>query len=121
MDTNGIVAAYGASWNEADPDKRRALLEQSWADDAIYQDPTGRAEGRDALVAHIGGFHEMFPGNTIDATSGVDTYGNVIRFAWVMRDDKGGVALVGMDFGELAPDGRLASITGFFGPFPDAP
>ena len=25
----------------------------------------GRAEGREALVAHIGGFHEMMPGNTI--------------------------------------------------------
>jgi hypothetical protein len=121
MDTNEIVAAYGASWNEPDEDKRRALLEKSWADDAVYQDPTGRAEGRDALVAHISGFHQMFPGSSIVNTSGVDTYGNVIRFAWAMRDDEGAVAIEGMDFGELAPDGRLQSITGFFGPFPDAP
>ena len=120
MDLNEIVAAYGASWNEPDEAKRRKLLEQSWADDAIYQDPMGRAEGRDALVAHIGGFHEMMPGNTIANTSGVDTHGNVFRFAWEMRDADGNVALEGMDFGEVAADGRLKSITGFFGPFPDA-
>jgi len=119
MTVNEIVAAYGASWNERDEQKRRKLLDASWSDDGIYQDPMGRAEGRDALVAHIGGFHEMMPGNTIEATSGVDTYGEVIRFAWVMRDADGKVALEGMDFGELASDGRLKSITGFFGPFPE--
>ncbi len=118
MDTQAIVDAYGAAWNETDEQKRRELLEQSWSDNAVYQDPLGRAEGREALVAHIGGFHQMMPGNTIDATSAADVYGSVVRFAWVMRDDKGETALEGMDFGEFAPDGRLASITGFFGPFP---
>jgi hypothetical protein len=28
------------------------------------------------------------------------------------------VALEGMDFGELATDGRISRIVGFFGPFP---
>jgi hypothetical protein len=119
MDLQEIVDAYGASWNEHDEEKRRKLLEQSWADSAIYQDPLGRAEGREALVAHIGGFHEMMPGNVIDATSAVDAHGNVFRFAWVMKSADGAVALEGMDFGTVAPDGRLQSITGFFGPFPD--
>jgi hypothetical protein len=119
MDLHETVAAYGAAWNEPEEDKRRTLLEQSWAEGAVYQDPTGRAEGRDALVAHIGGFQQMFPGNTIENTSGVDTYGEVFRFAWVMRDASGSPALEGMDFGEVAPDGRLKSISGFFGPFPD--
>ena len=120
MDLNEIVAAYGAAWNETDEGTRRKLLEQSWADDAIYQDPMGRAEGRDALVAHIGGFHEMMPGNTISNTSGVDAHGSVFRFSWEMRDATGAVAMEGMDFGEVASDGRLKAITGFFGPFPDA-
>jgi hypothetical protein len=120
MDLAEIVAAYGAAWNETDEEKRRKLLEQSWADDGIYQDPTGRAEGRDALVAHIGGFQQMMPGNVIDNTSGVDTYGEIFRFSWAMRGPDGMVALEGMDFGEVAPDGRLKSISGFFGPFPEA-
>ena len=117
MDLNEIVAAYGAAWNETDEGTRRKLLEQSWADDAIYQDPMGRAEGRDALVAHIGGFQGMMPGHTIDMTSGLDARDNVFRFAWVMRNGTEDV-LEGMDYGELAADGRISKIVGFFGPFP---
>jgi hypothetical protein len=117
MDTDEIVAMYGAAWNETDDAKRAALLQQSWADDGVYGDPTATVEGRAALVAHIGGFHEMMPGHVIDMTSGVDAYGGVFRFGWVMR--KGAeIALEGMDFGELAPDGRIRRIVGFFGPFP---
>ena len=119
MDATEIVNAYGAAWNEPDEQARRALLEQSWADGGAYSDPTGSADGRDALVAHIGGFQAMMPGHTIDMTSGLDTRDNVFRFAWVMRNGTETV-LEGMDFGELAPDGRIARIVGFFGPFPPA-
>ena len=117
MDTNEIVTAYCAAWNETDEAKRTALLERSWADDGVYGDPTATVEGRAALIAHIGGFQSMMPGHTIDIESGVDTYGTVFRFAWVMRNG-GDVALEGIDFGELAADGRIRRIVGFFGPFP---
>ncbi len=119
MNVSEAVATYGDAWNETDEQKRRELLEKSWADDGIYQDPMGRAEGRDALVTHIGGFQQMMAGNTIEATSDVDTYGDVFRFSWLMRDAQGDIALEGMDFGTIAPDGRVQSITGFFGPFPE--
>jgi SnoaL-like domain len=117
MDTREIVTTYGAAWNEPDDAKRAALLDKAWADDGIYNDPTATAFGRDALVAHIGGFHAVMPGHTIDLVSGVDAQGGFFRFAWVMR--KGDqIALEGIDFGELAPDGRIHRIVGFFGPFP---
>jgi hypothetical protein len=121
MDVQQVVAAYGAAWNEPDEPTRRRLLEQSWADDGCYEDPTGRAEGRDALVGHIGGFHQQMAGSRIELTSGVDLRGRVLRFAWRMLDPQGGVVLDGIDFGELAPDGRLARIEGFFGPLPEPP
>ena len=119
MDATEIVTAYGAAWNEPDEKARRELLTRSWADDGQYSDPTGSADGRDALVAHIGGFQAMMPGHTIDMTSGLDTRDNVFRFAWVMRNGAEDV-LEGMDYGELAADGRISRIVGFFGPFPPA-
>jgi hypothetical protein len=117
MDTNEIVATYCAAWNEPDAAKRTELLEAAWADDGVYHDPTGTAEGRANLVEHIAGFHTQFPGHTIDAASGIDDNGNGLRFAWVMRNGDETV-LEGMDFAELAPDGRIRRIEGFFGPFP---
>jgi hypothetical protein len=119
MDTIEMVTTYGAAWNEPDEAARRALLDKSWADGGTYSDPTGSADGRDALVAHIGGFQAMMPGHTIDMISGVDARDNVFRFAWVMRKGTEDV-LEGMDYGELAADGRISKIVGFFGPFPDA-
>lgn len=120
MDITEAVTAYGAAWNETDDAKRRALLEQSFAEDGVYMDPTGRADGRDALGTHIGGFQAMMPGHTIDNASGVDVHDNVFRFAWTMKNGSE-VALEGMDFGEIADDGRISRIVGFFGPFPPAP
>jgi hypothetical protein len=117
MDRSKIVAMYGASWNEPDAARRTALLEEAWADDGIYQDPTGSADGRAALVAHIGGFHTMFPGRTIDLASGVDVTEYGARWAWVMRNGNE-VELEGIDFAEFASDGRIQRITGFFGPLP---
>jgi hypothetical protein len=69
------------------------------------------------LVARIGGFHEMFPGHTIELASGVDTNGAALRWAWEMRNGDE-VAIEGVDFAELAPDGRIQRIAGFFGLFP---
>lgn len=112
------VAAYAAAWNERDEDARCALLERSWTDDGVYCDPSGRAEGRAALVRHIGGFHARMPGNRIEMASGVDEHDGLLRFAWQMLAPDGAVALDGMDFGELDRDGRLKLIVGFFGPFP---
>lgn len=118
MDASEMVATYGAAWNEPDEAARRALLEKAWADDGQYSDPTGSADGRDELLTHIAGFQEMFPGHTIDNSSAVDARDNVFRFAWVMRNGTEDI-LEGMDYGELAVDGRIAKIVGFFGPFPD--
>ena len=117
MHTEEIVATYGAAWNETDEVKRAALLEQAWADDGAYRDPTATVDGRAALVAHIGGFQAMMPGHSIDQASAVDARDDVFRFAWVMRSG-GEVLLEGIDFGELASDGRIKRIEGFFGPFP---
>jgi hypothetical protein len=111
------IATYGAAWNELDEAKRRALLEKSWADDGSYQDPQGTADGRAELVAHIGGFHQLLPGHTIEFASGIDSNGVTLRWAWEMRNGSD-VVLEGVDFAELAPDGRIQRIAGFFGPLP---
>lgn len=118
MEPSDTIALYGAAWNEPDDAARAALLERAWSDDGVYRDPLGLAEGRAALVAHIGGFHTLMPGHTIEQASGVDVHGAWFRFAWRMRDGNS-VVTEGVDFGQLAADGRIERITGFFGPLPE--
>jgi hypothetical protein len=117
VDISEVVAVYHSAWNELDEAKRSTILEQSWADDGVYRDPQGTVEGRAALVAHIGGFQAAFPGRTIEQASGVDSNGVGIRWAWEMRNGDA-VESDGLDYAELAPDGRIQRIAGFFGPLP---
>ncbi len=115
-----MVETYAAAWNEPDPVARRALLERSWADDGTYTDPTAAVAGREALIAHIDAFQQQFPGVPIVLTSGVDEHHGWVRFGWRMPAADGTVIVEGLDCGELAPDGRLRRIVGFFGPLPSA-
>jgi hypothetical protein len=109
------VELYVAAWNEPGEERRRQLLERAWADDGTYTDPQAHIAGRDALVALIGDFQRRFPGARIEPSGGVDEHHGLLRFAWrIVRP--GGPVMEGVDFGELAGDGRLRRIVGFFGP-----
>ena len=109
-----VVEAYEAVWNETDGTKRMALLERAWADDGLYVDPVSEGRGRDALDAIIAGFQKQAPGARIVRTSGIDQHHNQIRFSWSMVRDDGSIAIAGIDAGELADDGRIARIAGFW-------
>ena len=113
-----IVAAYALAWNAPDGAERRRALERAWTDDGVYSDPTAEVAGRDALLAHIGGFQAQMPGARIVLTSGVDEHHGMLRFTWALRGSDGATITDGVDFVELAADGRIRRVTGFFGPPP---
>ena len=121
MDTDTLIATYEAAWQESDEQARLDLLSKCWAEHGVYEDPSGRAEGRASLSAHIAGFHGAYPGARIEVTSGVQSFGDNLRFNWQMCMTDGSVPVSGVDFGQVAPDGRLARITGFFGEVPALP
>ena len=110
------IADYAAAWSEPDPARRRAYLEKVWAPGGTYTDPATHAEGVDALLNAIAAFHKQFPGVKIVATSHADYHHHMLRFSWRMTDGAGATRMEGIDFGELAADGRIKRIVGFFGP-----
>jgi hypothetical protein len=117
MTLDQIVTTYWAAWSEKDEAARSALLDKSWGDSGVYEDPMGVVPaGRAALHAHIGGFHQAYPGAKIVPTSKAD-HGR-IHFTWQMIQPDGTVAIDGRDFGELDATGRITHIVGFFGPPP---
>ena len=119
--TSDTIKAYGDAWNETDAAARRALLERVWAEDAVYCDPVGRAEGREALVAHIGAVMAQMPGYNLELVSDVDEHDGQFRFLWELHGADGALITAGIDFGTLSADGKIQSITGFFGPPPPLP
>ena len=116
-----VLLAYVAAWNEADEEKRRTLLEKSWAENGIYSDPTAQVSGREALVQHLGRLIQQFADHRVLLTSGVDEHHGLLKFTWARMGPDGRRIRDGIDFGELAADGRLLRITGFFGLPPPIP
>jgi hypothetical protein len=113
--TADTVNAYMAAWNEADENKRKALVEQCWADDGLYCDPVSEGRGREALLKIIAGMHAQQAGARIDLTSAIDQHHNQVRFAWSFVGADGKTAIEGIDVGELAADGKIGRIIGFWG------
>ena len=72
----------------------------------------------------IRGVHARFPGYRFVLTSPVDAHRDRVRFSWKLMPPGAPVsdeALVkGTDFGIIAADGRLQSITGYFDQLPVA-
>ena len=116
-----IVTKYMAAWNEADVARRNALLEECWADGAIYVDPNVDLTGRDALTQHISKVQAGRPGARLEFMSGVDVHHRVVRFLWRLVRADGAFGDTSIDFGEIGPDGRLIRIIGFFGAAPPKP
>lgn len=112
------VDTYLAAYNEIDADRRMTLIEKVWASDGRLVDPPLEAVGHGGISDMAAAVHAQFPGCTFRRSSGVDSHHDHLRFTWELVAPDGTVALKGLDVGEVAPDGRLRRITGFFGEVP---
>ena len=114
-DVTSTVDTYLAMWNEPDPGRRADLIERAWTDDGRYVDPVQEATGHAALSEMVAAVHAQFPGQRFRRLSGVDVHHDQVRFAWELAAPEGAVTVAGIDVGVVDGDGRLRSITGFFG------
>ncbi|MBL8289791.1 MAG: nuclear transport factor 2 family protein [Rubrivivax sp.] len=118
MDVNELIEVYIGAWGEPQRQRRLALLEQAWAEDGLYADPSAHVAGRTALADHIGGVLRRSPGARFALTSAVQVHHRFLRFGWRMVLPDGSVPVEGLDIGDLSPAGQLQRIVGFFGPLP---
>jgi hypothetical protein len=113
-DTTTLIDNYIAIWNEADPQRRRELIAQTWTEDATYVDPMMTGTGRDGIDAMIAGAQQQFPGLLFELAGSPDAHHDCVRFTWHLKPEAGGDAVaIGSDFAVVADDGRLRSVTGF--------
>ena len=113
-DVATVVETYLAAWNETDPDVRRRLIERAWTEDASYLDPLMAGEGRDGIDTMIAAAQQAYPGHRFELAQGPDAHNDRVRFTWHLHGPDGnGPVAVGIDFGTVAQDGRLRTVTGF--------
>jgi hypothetical protein len=113
-DVATLIDTYIASWNEKNPARRRALVAQTFTDDADYLDPLMQGEGQDGIDAMIAGIQQQYADYRFELASDPDTHNDRVRFSWHLVGNGGSDPVAtGYDFGTLSTDGRLRSVTGF--------
>jgi SnoaL-like domain len=120
IDTNmtALAQRYIDSWNEADGQARRALLDELYTPDARYTDPLVDARGRDQIDATIGGAQQQFTGLVFSLGGPVDSHHEIARFQWHLgAPGSAEPAVVGFDV-VVAQDGRLHRVYGFLDKVP---
>ena len=113
------IDLYIDMWNEEDAARRASLIAAAWTEDASYVDPLLEADGHAGLSEMVATVHGHYPGYRFRRRSDVDVHHDRVRFAWDLVKPDGEVFVAGIDVGEVAHDGRLRRITGFFGDLGD--
>jgi hypothetical protein len=113
-----VVERYIDSWNQTDPQRRRQLVDELWAEDARYVDPMAEANGRNEVDAMIGAVQGQFPGFVFTLLGPVDAHHRQARFTWGLGPAGAEPVVVGFDVAVADEDGRLSSILGFLDKVP---
>ena len=106
---------------ERDAALRHDLLVRCLTTNAEIWGPKRVFAGYEAIALKIAGFHDHWPHGRLVLASGLNTFGNVARFANAIVDADGSIVASGHSMMELAGDGRIARIVPFWDALPSIP
>jgi hypothetical protein len=110
-----LLDLHLAAYCEPDPARRSTLVAQAWSEDGSLIDPPFDGTGHEAICAMADGVLAHYPDHTFRRTTAIDAHHTFARYGWALVAPDGSVAVAGTDVVELAGDGRLGRIVGFFG------
>lgn len=109
------IDAWYAAWNETDAVKRALLLEKAVIDKVEFRDPHGFADGRSEVAEHIGAVHIHMPNMHVTREGEPKRTQSVAISRWSARPQDSAIAVLsGTNVYDLAPDGRIARISGIW-------
>ena len=108
------VDALLEAWSEPDAGRRRTLLASVAAEGLVFRDRFSCTAGLDDLAAHMGAAQVHMPGLRLRREGAVRQCQGVALVDWVAKGPDGTDRGRGVNVLELAPDGRLAAVTGFW-------
>jgi uncharacterized protein YndB with AHSA1/START domain len=110
-----LADRFFALWGEADAARRRAELGTIAVEALAFRDPYSCTDGADDLLAHVEAARRFMPGVVLERQGEARQCQGVALVDWVVRGPDGAVRAKGTHLFELAPDGRIARVTGIWG------
>jgi SnoaL-like domain len=104
---------YASSWGPLTGDARMAAFATCLHEDFVYTDPNIRTVGYDELATYMDAFQQQVPGGGF-VNRDIADHHDALLVHWEMTGPDGTVLSPGASFGTVHPDGRLASMTGFY-------
>jgi hypothetical protein len=119
-DAETIVRDYISTWNETDPERRRAAIRELYTEDGAYTDPLVSAAGWDAIDQTVAGAQQQFAGLVFSLAGPVDAHHDTARFTWHLgAPGAAEPVVVGFDVA-VTDSGRLRQVYGFLDKVPAA-
>jgi uncharacterized protein YndB with AHSA1/START domain len=108
------VDAFFAAWSEKDEGRRRAAIAAIATDDVAFADSFSCTAGIDDLVAHLGAAQMHMPGIVLERAGEVRQCQGMAVADWVAKGPDGAARGRGTNVFDLAPDGRMVRVVGFW-------
>jgi len=112
---DALAERWFAAWNEADAAARRRAFRTLVTDDVLFQDAYSLTRGFDDLDAHVAGAKVHMPGITMEKSAATRQCQGTALVEWVAKLPDGKPMAKGTNVFELAPDGRIERVVGFWG------
>ncbi len=112
---SALADRFFSVWAETDPAKRKAQLQAVAIDTLAFRDPYSCTDGLDDLNAHIAAAQKFMPGVVLERQGEARQCQGLAIVDWIVRGKDGNPQAKGSNVLELAPDGRLARVTGIWG------
>ena len=110
-----MVDRWFLAWNATDAAARTRELTACTVDDVRQQDAYANNIGRDELLGHMAMALLHMPGMTIARQGEVRQCQGTALVDWTVTDAQGAPRGKGTNVLTLAPDGRIATVVGFWG------
>ena len=114
-DVAAVVDRYLGLWSEADASVRQKELAATTVPDVVFGDAFGCTRGRDDLAAHVAAVQLHMPGVRLAREGEVRQCQGTALASWVALGSGGERRGRGTSVFDLAPDGRISRVVGFWG------
>lgn len=111
---SGVLDRWFAAWNATTAEDLRSALEASVTDDVEFRDAFGALFSREDLSAHLALVPVYMPGMTMKRVGEPRQCQGTGLVDWVAEAADGSPKARGTNVFTLAPDGRLARVTGLW-------